>query len=53
MNRIGFSRIPDAIAVSAVVTNYNGLNSLIPTLDSLRSTSYHFAEIIVVDDGST
>jgi GT2 family glycosyltransferase len=41
------------IPVSVVVTNYNGLSSLRPTLKSLLSTSYNFAEIIVVDDGST
>lgn len=41
------------IPVSAVVTNYNGMDSLGKTLKSLTSASYGFAEIIVVDDGST
>lgn len=53
MSRISASGIPDDVEVSAVVTNYNGLDSLIPTLKSLSTASRPFAEIIVVDDGST
>ena len=41
------------VPVSAVVTNYNGIESLKKTLRSLSAASYAFTEIIVVDDGST
>ena len=53
MRGISSDRTPDSVEISAVVTNYNGLHSLIPTLKSLSSGSRGFAEIIVVDDGST
>lgn len=42
-----------SIPVSAVVVNYNGIDCLADTLDGLRASTKPFAEIIVVDDGST
>jgi GT2 family glycosyltransferase len=39
--------------VTAVITNYNGMGCLPATLSSLDRCGFAFAEIIVVDDGST
>jgi len=39
--------------VSVVIINYNGRDTLPKTLESIKSSSFPFAEIIVVDDGST
>lgn len=39
--------------ITAVVTNYNGMDCLDRTLSSLAHYASTFAEIIVVDDGST
>ena len=41
------------IPVTAVVINFNGMDCLAATLDSLLASTHPFAEIIVVDDGST
>lgn len=43
----------DVPAITAVVTNYNGMDCLERTLQSLTTYAMGFAEIIVVDDGST
>ncbi|MGE3746571.1 MAG: glycosyltransferase family 2 protein [Sphingomonadaceae bacterium] len=39
--------------VSVVIINYNGRATLPKTIDSIKSSGFPFAEIIVVDDGST
>jgi len=44
---------PGKVSVSAVVVNYNGADCIAATLDGLKASSRPFAEIIVVDDGST
>jgi GT2 family glycosyltransferase len=43
---------PQTTPVSAVVINFNGMDCIAATLDSLLASTYPFAEIIVVDDGS-
>lgn len=39
--------------VSAVIINFNGIDTLPKTLDALDASGFPFADIIVVDDGST
>lgn len=39
--------------LSVVIINYNGLSTLPKTLNSIKSSGFPFADIIVVDDGST
>lgn len=39
--------------LSAVVINYNGIDTLPKTLEMLKASGFPFVEIIVVDDGST
>lgn len=43
----------DMPPMAAVITNYNGMDCLGRTLHSLTSYALPFAEIILVDDGST
>ncbi len=45
--------VDSAMPITAVVTNYNGMDCLDRTLRSLTQYALPFAGIIVVDDGST
>jgi GT2 family glycosyltransferase len=41
------------VLVSVVITNWNGKRYLAECLNSLKNQTYHFLEIIVVDNGSS
>ena len=45
--------LKDALAVSIIVSTYNGEQYLKPALDSLLAQSFRDFELIVIDDGST
>lgn len=45
--------LKDVVAVSIIVSTYNGERHLRPALDSLLAQSFKDFELIVIDDGST
>lgn len=47
------SPVPGGRSLSAVITNFNGLQTLPKTIDSLLNYPMFLDEVIVVDDGST